>query len=223
MVRLVAGSITFPGPPAPAVPIEVVAVVEDVSVFAEFARFPGAIDVVVMQAGGPAWLPPVGTAWWLVSPHGHRVAAVPIVCDVTPAGRTDGRFEVHLAVGRRDAWLVHSGDGWLLQATSFPEGDGIEALLLRVTEPTRRRAGTQLTFAVDQVWAPLMRGANEVRFADVPGHPSGVVERCVESNDGAPRMVVAVHVPADPWLNVGAVYRLQPTISPELHLVADRD
>jgi hypothetical protein len=71
----VPGSITFPGPPAPAVPIEVVAVVDDVGPFAEFARFPGAIDVVITQSGGPPWLPQVGTAWWLVSPHGHRVAA----------------------------------------------------------------------------------------------------------------------------------------------------
>jgi hypothetical protein len=219
----VPGSITFPGPPAPAVPIEVVAVIDDVGTFAEFARFPGAIDVVVTQAGGPVWLPPVGTAWWLVSPHGHRVAAVPIVCDVTPEGRADARFEIHLAVGRRDSWLVHAGDGWLLQPTAFPEGDGIEALLLRITEPSRRRSGTQLTFAIDRVWAPLLRGANEVSFADVLGHPAGTCTattmRGAPSCDSTQRSTV----PADPWLNVGAVYRLQPTVSPELHLVADHD
>ena len=205
-------TITFSGPPAPAVPIEVVTVLRDTARFDEFSNFPGAYDVIAVQSAGPPCVPSTGSPWWLVSPHGHRVAAVTVITDVTPSGHDDGRFEIHLAVGERDGWLVHPGDGWLLEPTTFPDSDGIEALLLKVTEPSRRRHGTDLLFALDQTWAPLVRGATELIVTEVPGRPIGVVERCLEDRGegDAPRMVVTVHLAVDPWLNVGAVYRLQP-------------
>lgn len=205
------------GRPAPALPVAVVAVVQDTGSLAAFRRFPGAQDVVVVQAGTPTRPLIVDTSWWLVSPSGHRVAAVTVL---TGAGTGD-RLEIHLAVGDRDAWLVHAGHGWLLEPADPPEEDGVEGLLVRMTEPTRGRTGVTLFFAVDQAWAPLVRGTTQLQLADVPGRPCGRVERCVETDEPGqvPRMMVDVHLRVDPVLTVGAVYRLQPQVAPPLRLV----
>ena len=201
-------------------PVEVVAVVQDTASWTEFRRFPGAQDVVVVQTEGPPRLLHVDASWWLVSPSGHRVAAVTVLTDATTVD-TGGRFEIHLAVGDRDAWLVHAGQGWLLEPAEPPEEDGIEGLLVRMTEPTRGRPGVTLYFAVDQAWAPLVRGTTQLQLADVPGRPCGRVERCVETVEPGqvPQMMVDVHLRVDPVLTVGAVYRLQPHLAPPLRLV----
>lgn len=201
-------------------PVEVVAVVQDTASWTEFRRFPGAQDVVVVQTEGPPRLLHVDASWWLVSPSGHRVAAVTVLTDATTVD-TGGRFEIHLAVGDRDAWLVHAGQGWLLEPAEPPEEDGIEGLLVRMTEPTRGRAGVTLYFAVDQAWAPLVRGTTQLQLADVPGRPCGRVERCVETVEPGqvPQMMVDVHLRVDPVLTVGAVYRLQAHLAPPLRLV----
>ena len=211
----------FHGRSAPALPVEVVGVVQDTAAFAEFGRFPGAQDVVVVQTDGQRLLPQVDSSWWLVSPSGHRVAAVSVLTDVAAADDA-GRFEIHLAVGDRDAWLVHAGHGWLLEPTELPDDGGVEGLLVRMTEPTRQRRGVTLYFAVDQAWAPLIRGAHRLALADVPGRPAGVVERCVETAEQGqvPQMMVDVHLSVDPVLTVGAVYRLQPRLLPPLRLGA---
>lgn len=209
----------FHGRSAPAVPVEVLAVIPETSRFQEFLRYPGAHDVIVVQTDGTRQLPRVDSAWWLVSPSGHRVAAISVLTDVTPNGHE--RFEIHLAVGERDAWLVHAGRGWLLEPTDLPDGEGVEGLLVRMTEPTRGRPGVTLYFAVDQAWAPLVRGATQLVLSDVPGRPYGVVEKCVENAEPgqAPQMMVDVHLTTDPVLTVGAVYRLQPRLLPPLRLV----
>lgn len=207
------------GRAAPAMPVEVVAVVKDTGTMASFRRFPGAQDVVVVQADSVTRPLIVDATWWLVSPSGHRVAAVTVTTD--DDATDDGRAEIHLAVGDRDAWLVHAGDGWLLEPAELPEDDGVEGLLVRMTEPSRGRTGVTLYFAVDQAWAPLVRGASQLLLADVPGRPSGRVERCVETVEPGqvPQMMVDVHLRVDPVLTVGAVYRLQPRVAPPLHLV----
>jgi hypothetical protein len=199
----------------------VVAIVKDPATFAEFRRFPGAQDVVVVPAGSAAHTVHVDTTWWLVSPSGHRVAAVSVFSDRDQ--RVPGHVEVHLAVGDRDAWLVHTGQGWLLEPAEPPadDDDGVEALLIRMTEPSRGRDGVTLYFAVDQAWAPLVRGTTQLLLADVPGRPCGLVERCVEADEPGqvPRTMVDVHLRVDPVLTVGAVYRLQPRVVPPLRLV----
>jgi hypothetical protein len=202
------------GRSAPALPVDVVAVVNDTTTSVAFRRFPGAQDVVVVPSEG-AWRPLHADAtWWLVSPSGHRVAAVEVTTDADVV-------EIHLAVGERDAWLVHPGHGWLLEPADPPEEDGVEGLLVRMTEPSRGRGGVTLYFAVDQAWAPLVRGAVQLALADVPGHPCGLVERCVETVETGqvPQMMVDVHLRVDPVLTVGAVYRLQPRLVPPLRLV----
>ena len=214
----------FHGRSAPALPVEVVTVLQDTARFEAFRRFPGAQDVVVTQTDGPRLLPHVDSTWWLVSPSGHRVAAVTALTDATDDDGDhdrDGRCEIHLAVGDRDAWLVHAGRGWLLEPTELPDDGGVEGLLVRMTEPTRGRTGVTLYFAVDQAWAPLIRGASQLALADVPGRPTGLVERCVETAEPGqvPQMMVDVHLRDDPVLTVGAVYRLQPRLQPPLRLV----
>lgn len=207
------------GRSAPALPVEVVAVVQDAGAMAEFRRFPGAHDVVVVPTDAVTRPLVADTTWWLVSPSGHRVAAVTVA--TTAPSRDGGRDETHLAVGERDAWLVHAGHGWLLEPAEPPEDDGVEGLLVRMTEPSRGRDGVTLYFAVDQAWAPLVRGASQLLLADVPGRPSGRVERCVETAEAGqvPQMMVDVHLRVDPVLTVGAVYRLQPRVPPALRLV----
>ena len=210
----------FDGRSAPALPVEVVGIVSTPTGIAAFGRFPGARDVVVAQTAGPTLVPGDDSTWWLVSPSGHRVAAVAVLTEPTPPPG-DGRHEIHLAVGDRDTWLVHVGAGWLLEPTELLDDEGVESLLVRMTEPTRGRPGVTLYFAVDQAWAPLVRGAQNLMLADVPGRPCGVVERCVETAEQGPvpQMMVDVHLPVDPVLTVGAVYRLQPRLLPPLRLV----
>ncbi len=207
---------------APAMPVDVVAVVKDTTASVEFRRFPGAQDVVVVPSESTSRPLHADATWWLVSPSGHRVAAVAVIADPgAVTGDGGGRRELHLAVGDRDAWLVHPGRGWLLAPADPSEGDGIEGLLVRMTEPSRGRDGVTLYFAVDQAWAPLVRGAVQLALADVPGHPCGLVERCVETVESGqvPQMMVDVHLRVDPVLTVGAVYRLQPRVVPPLRLV----
>ena len=192
----------------------------DTASAAEFQRFPGAQCVVAAPVDGDddAW-PAVDTTWWLVSPSGHRVEAVTVRAD-RPAADATARGAIHLAVGDRDSWLVHAGRGWLLEPTEPDDEAGIEGLLVRMTEPTRGRDGVTLYFAVDQAWAPLVRGAQQLMLADVPGRPTGLVERCVETTatGEVPQMLVDVHLRVDPVLAVGAVYRLRPRLGPSLRL-----
>jgi len=202
---------------APAFGVEVVDVFADTAARTEFQRFPGAHDVVVTPIDSACAWPAVDTTWWLVSPSGHRVEAVNVRAE-RPGPSTRGT--IHLAVGDRDSWLVHAGHGWLLEPSEPDDDAGVEGLLVRMTEPTRGRDGVTLYFAVDQTWAPLVRGAQQLMLADVPGRPTGLVERCVETagTGEVPQMMVDVHLGVDPVLAVGAVYRLQPRVEPALRL-----
>ena len=217
--------ITRSGSGRPAVPGEVIAVVVDTTGFDEFRDYPGALDVVLVSSfdtirtGNDDGPDGVGAHWVLVSPAGHRVAAVCVA--MYHLSIEGGRTEIHFAVGPRDRRLVELGRGWLLERASPAPLESLDALLLRSEPPLTRRNGVVLTLAVDQVLAPLLHGATHVCFVDVPDEPRAAVLRVVEDQtDGPVHTVIEVDLAHDPWLGIGGVFRLRPHTVTALRLLS---